>query len=102
MVTTRLLICLGLVALTTPALCAQFFIVQDPATNRCTIAEEPPNPRAGPSNPLPTNPPYSTLSQAPSQPMPTSTVVVGDGAYGDRATAEADMKAIAACAGGRQ
>src|SRR5260370_40952093 len=79
-----------------------FFIVQVPAANRCTIAEEPPNPRAGPSNPLPTNPPYSTLSQAPSQPMPTSTVVVGDGAYGDRATAEADMKAIAGCAGGRQ
>lgn len=71
----RLMTCLGLVALTTPALCAQFFIVHDPATNRCTIQERPP---------------------APGDP---AAVVVGDGAYGDRAIAEADMKTIAACAG---
>ena|SRR5438128_1140612 len=102
MLTMRLLIGLGIMAVTTPALCAQFFIVLDPGTNRCTIAEEAPNPRAGPSDPLPTTPPYPTISQAPSQPMPTSTVVVGDGAYGDRASAEADMRAIAACAGNRQ
>src|SRR5258708_30451800 len=91
MLTTRLLICLGLVALTTPALCAQFFIVQDPATNRCTIAEEPPNPRAGPSNPLPTNPQYSTLPQAPSQPSPSSPVVIAAGPYGALAPLEADI-----------
>jgi hypothetical protein len=77
MFTKRLLTCLGLVALTTPALCAQYFIIQDPATQRCTIAEQPPAPGAG-------------------------NVVVGDGAYGDRATAEADMRTIAACAGSRQ
>ena len=72
MLTTRLLACLGLIAVTTPALCDQFFIVQDSATNRCTIAEQPPAVGAG--------------------------VIVGDGAYGDRATAEADMRRIAACA----
>jgi hypothetical protein len=77
MLTTRLLSSLVFVALTTPVLCAQFFIVQDPATNRCTIEEEAPAPGA-------------------------STVVVGDGAYGDRALAEADMRTIAACAGNRQ
>ena len=73
MFTKRLLTCLGIVALTTPALCAQYFIVQDPETNRCTITDQPPAPNAG--------------------------VIVGDGAYGDRATAEADMRTIAACAG---
>jgi hypothetical protein len=80
MLTTRLLVCLGILALTTPALSAQFFIVQDSATNRCTI----------------------TLSQStPSQSMSVITVLVGDGAYGDRAAAEADMRAIAACLGSR-
>jgi hypothetical protein len=72
MFTKRLLTCLGIVALTTPALCAQFFIVQYPETNRCTITEQPPAPGVG--------------------------TIVGDGAYGDRATAEADMRTIAACA----
>jgi hypothetical protein len=48
MLTTRLLLtCLGIAVLTTPALCAQFFIVQEPGTNRCTIAERPPAPDAG-------------------------------------------------------
>jgi hypothetical protein len=74
----RLLICLGLIALTTPAVCAQFFIVQDPKTNRCTIEERPPSPGD------------------------SSAVVVGDGAYGDRAIAEADMRTIAACTGSKQ
>jgi hypothetical protein len=74
MLTTRLMLtCLGIAVLTTPALCAQFYIVQEPGTNRCTIAEQPPGLNAG--------------------------VIVGDGAYGDRATAEADMRTIAACAG---
>jgi len=74
----RLLTCVGLIALTTPALCSQFFIVQDPKTNRCTIEERPP---------------------APGDP---AAVVVGDGAYGERTLAEADMRTIAACAGNKQ
>jgi hypothetical protein len=78
MFTARLLIFLGILTLTTPALCAQFFIVQDPKTNRCTIEERPP---------------------APGDP---AAVLVGDGAYGERALAEADMRTIAACAGNRQ
>jgi hypothetical protein len=99
MLTMRLLIGLGIVAVTTPVLCAEFFIVQDLGTNRCTIAEQPPVRGAGPSNPLPTTPPYPTPPQE-SEPTPMSTeAVVGDGAYGDRATAEADMRVIAACAG---
>ena len=73
MLTTCLLACLALIAVTTPALCDQFFLVQHPATNRFTIAEQPPTVGAG--------------------------VIVGDGAYGDRATAEAEMKTIATCAG---
>src|SRR5438132_13040932 len=101
MLTTRLLICLGILAPTTPALTAQFLLVQDSATNRCTVAEQPPDPGAAVSNPLPTSPPYPTPSQStPSPSMPTSTVV-GDGAYGDRAAAEADMRAIAACLASR-
>ena len=72
MFTTRLLTCLAIVTLTTPALSDQFFIVQEPGTNRCTIAEQPPAEGAG--------------------------TMVGDGAYGDRASAEFDMRTIAACA----
>jgi hypothetical protein len=56
MLTARLLICLGIPALATPALSAQFFIVQDSATNRCTITEQPPDLNATVSNPLPTSP----------------------------------------------
>jgi hypothetical protein len=79
---------------------AQFYIVQEPGTNRCTITEQPAAPDVGPSNPLPTILPYPTPPQTPSQPdEPTSTVVVGDGAYGDRTTAEADLSTIAACTG---
>src|SRR5262245_4376884 len=70
MLTVRLLTCLGIVALTTSALCDQFYIVQSPTTNTCTITEGPPIPEG---------------------------VLVGDGAYGDRASAEADMRTMAAC-----
>jgi hypothetical protein len=42
MFTTRLLTCHAIVTLTTPALSDQFFIVQEPGTNRCTITEKPP------------------------------------------------------------
>jgi len=74
MLVKRLLLYLGIVTLSTPALCAQFYIVQDPRTNRCTISEQPPT-------------------------TGDDRVVVGDGAYGDRASAEADMRTIAACTG---
>jgi hypothetical protein len=103
MLMTRLLICLGILAPATPALAAQFFIVQDSATNRCTITEQAPDLSPGVSNPLPTSPPYPPVSpDTPSRSASTNAVVVGDGAYGDRAAAEADMRAIAACAPNRQ
>jgi hypothetical protein len=69
----RLLVCLGIVLLVTPALGAQFYIVQNESTKRCTITEQPPATGAG--------------------------TIVGDGVYGDRATAEADMRKMAVCAG---
>jgi hypothetical protein len=103
MLTTRLLICLGILGPTTPALGAQFFIMLDSATDRCTITEQAPDLSPGASNPLPTSPPYPTASpDTPSRSTWTNAVLVGDGAYGDRAAAEADMRAIAACAANRQ
>jgi hypothetical protein len=103
MLTTRLLICLGIVAPATPAFGAQFFILQDSATNRCTITEQLPDLRPAVSNPPPAGWSSPTASSDTTSPSPsTSSVVVGDGAYGDRATAEADMRAIAACAANRQ
>jgi hypothetical protein len=68
----RVLTCLWIVALTGSALAAEFYIVQEPGTTRCTITERPPAPGTG--------------------------TIIGDGAYGDRATAEAEMRRIAACA----
>src|SRR5438105_3190182 len=103
MLATRLLICLGILTPATPALGAQFFIMLDSATNRCTITEQAPDQSPGVSNPLPTSPPYPTAP--PGRPSPstsTNAVLVGDGAYGDRAAAEADMRAIAACAANSQ
>jgi hypothetical protein len=103
MLTTRLLICLGILAPATPALAAQFLIMLDSATNRCAITEQAPDPSPKVSNPLPTSPPYPTpYPGTPSPSASTNTVLVGDGAYGDRTTAEADMRAIAACAANRQ
>lgn len=66
-----LLVAAGIVVVTTPAFSDQFYIVQETATKRCAIAEQPPAEGAG--------------------------AVVGDGAYGDRGSAEADMKSIYAC-----
>jgi hypothetical protein len=66
-----LLATIGIVVLATPALSDQFYIVQDAATKRCAIAEQPPSESAG--------------------------IAVGDGAYGDRGSAEADMRTIYAC-----
>jgi hypothetical protein len=106
MLTTRLLICLGVLGPAAPALAAQFYIVQDSATNRCTITEQAPDLSPAVStrdNPLPASPPYPTASPGtPSPSTSTNAVLVGDGAYGDRAAAEADMRAIAACAANRQ
>jgi hypothetical protein len=75
MLATRLLICLGSVLLTAPALGA-YFVVQEPGTNRCSVTGQSPAPDTG--------------------------ALVGDGAYGEWATAEADMRAIAGCAANRQ
>ena len=62
----------GLVAfIAIPASAAQFFIVEDTQKKSCAIVQE-----------APTGEQY---------------VVVGDGAYGDEATAAADMKKILAC-----
>jgi hypothetical protein len=103
MLTTRLLICLGILAPATPALGAQFFIMLDSATNQCIITEQAPDRSPGGSNPLPTSPPYPIVSSGtPSPSASTNAVLVGDGAYGDWAAAEADMRAIAACAANRQ
>jgi hypothetical protein len=51
---------------------AAYFIVRDSETNRCDVLEHPPG-----------DPERATL--------------LGDGAYNDRASAETDMRAIAAC-----
>jgi hypothetical protein len=99
MLTTRLLICLGILAPATPALGAQFFIIVDSATNRCTISDQVPTLWPGIPNPLPNNPPYPAVPSGTPSPTSTTTAVVGDGAYGDRLAAELDLRAIAACAG---
>jgi hypothetical protein len=75
MLATRLLICVGSVLLTASAL-GQSFVVQEPGTDRCAVTDQPPDEGAG--------------------------ALVGDGAYQDRAAADADVRAIAACAGNRE
>ena len=75
MLITRLLSFLGCIIFTSPAL-AEYFIVQESGTNRCSVTSQSPAPDAG--------------------------SLVGDGAYGDEAAAQADMRAITACAGNRQ
>jgi hypothetical protein len=103
MLTTRLLICFGILAPAAPAFGAQFFIILDSATNRCAITEQAPDLSPGVSNPLPTSPPYASVSpDTLSRSRSTNAVLVGDGAYGDRAAAETDMRAIAACAANGQ
>jgi hypothetical protein len=66
-----LLASVGIIVLATPALSDQFYIIQDAATKRCAIAEQPPNESVG--------------------------IVVGDGAYADRGSAETDMRTIHVC-----
>jgi hypothetical protein len=103
MLTTRLLICFGILAPAPPAFGAQFFIMLDSATKQCTITEQAPDLSPGVSNPLPTSPPYPSVSpDTLFRSTSTNAVLVGDGAYGDRAAAETDMRAIAACAANRQ
>jgi hypothetical protein len=67
---SRLLLGIALAALATPAISAQFFIVRNDTTNQCTVVEQAPT---------------------------SGGTIVGDGAYGDRASAEEDMKKIAVC-----
>jgi hypothetical protein len=62
----------GLVAfIAVPAWAAQFFIVEDIQKKSCTITQE--------------------------APTGEQLIMVGDGAYGDEATAAADMKRMLAC-----
>jgi len=93
MLSTRLLICFGMMTLPTPALCTQFFIVHDPAANRCFIVEQPTTPGSG------SVVVFGGGAQGNLPPYPDSGLVsVGDGAYGDRPAAEFDMRRIAVCA----
>jgi vancomycin permeability regulator SanA len=63
---------LAVVAIATPALAAEFYVVQDTSTKRCTIVEQ--------------------------KPTSTTMVVVGDGkVYATRAEADAAVKTIAVC-----
>ena len=55
----------------TPACAAQFYIVQDIKKQSCTVSEE--------------------------SPKGDDQVMVGEGAYGDEASAESDMKKMLAC-----
>jgi hypothetical protein len=78
----RLLAYLSIVAVTTPALCTQYFIVQEPRTDRCTIVEQAPG-----SGGVVV---FGDGAQGERPPEGSGPVVVGDGAYGDRPTAEGD------------
>jgi hypothetical protein len=71
MLAKSLLAGLTILSTATPTLSDQFYIVQDSTTHQCGIAERPPAQGAG--------------------------VVVGDGAYGDRNSAETDIKTIHVC-----
>ena len=65
----------GFAALATPALAAEFHIVQDTATKRCTIVEQ--------------------------RPASQTTVVVGNGkTYTTRSEAEGAMKTVKVCESG--
>jgi hypothetical protein len=65
----------GLAAFATPSLAAEFFIVQDTATKRCTIVEQ--------------------------KPTSQTTVVVGNGTtYTTRQEAEGAMKTVKVCESG--
>lgn len=61
-------------ALATPALAAEFFVVQDPGTKRCTIVDQ--------------------------KPTTTTTTVIGNGTYTSRTEAETAMKSVQVCTSG--
>jgi hypothetical protein len=65
----------GLVAIATPSLAAEYFVVQDTATKRCSIVQQ--------------------------RPTSKTTVIVGPGtAYTTRQEAEAGMKTVKVCESG--
>jgi len=64
----------GLVAFATPSLAAEYYIVQDSSTKRCTIVEQ--------------------------RPTTQTTVVVGNKAYTTRTEAEGAMKTVKVCESG--
>ena len=64
----------ALVAVSTPALAQQFYVVQDASTKRCTIVEQ--------------------------RPTTTTTTVVGNGIYKSRTEAETAMKSVEVCSSG--
>jgi len=71
----RLVIAAALAAVATPALAAEFYIVQDTSTKRCTIVEQ--------------------------RPTTQTMVVVGDGkVYATRTEAESAMKTVQVCSSG--
>jgi vancomycin permeability regulator SanA len=63
-----------LAALATPAVAADFYVVQDSSSKRCTIVEQ--------------------------KPTTTTTVVVGNGTYTSRTEAESAMKSVEVCGSG--
>ena len=72
---TKLLIAAaGLVAFVTPALAADYYIVQDTSTKRCSIVEQ--------------------------RPTTQTTTVVGDKTYTTRTEAEGAMKTVKVCESG--
>jgi hypothetical protein len=68
----KLLLGAALLAVATPALAAEFFIVQDGATKKCTIVDQRPT-------------------------VKTTTVVSGDHAYTTREEASTAMKTVKVC-----
>lgn len=65
---------LALTALVTPAVAAEFYVVQDTSSKRCTIVEQ--------------------------KPTTTTTVVVGNGTYTSRTEAETALKSVEVCSSG--
>jgi hypothetical protein len=75
MVAKHLLAAAAVFAVVTPALAAEFYVVQDTSTKRCQIVEQ--------------------------RPTSSTTVVVGDGkVFTSRAEAETSMKSIQVCSSG--
>jgi hypothetical protein len=68
----KVLLVTALIAMATPALAAEFFIVRDSATKKCTIVDKRPT-------------------------VTTTTVVSGDRAYTTREEAATAMKTVKVC-----